>query len=501
MLTYAEFIAQKSQSGERHGFAPLWMPDFLFDFQKHLVEWALRRGRAAIFAGTGLGKTPMQLVWAENIVRKTNRPVLILAPLAVSAQTVDEGAKFSMEVERSREGNHGGGIVITNYERLHHFKPEDFAAVVCDESSCLKHFTGATQKSVTRFMSKVPYRLLCTATAAPHDYIELGTSSEALGELGHTDMLSRFFKQDETKKHRLQDVKNWRSDQEHNTRAARGGNHFAKLSFRVSQSIGQWRLKGHAVQPFWRWVASWARACRMPSDLGFPDDGFVLPPLIEHEHIIEPMRPPDGMLFTLPAFGLRAERDERRRTMEERIGLVSDLVAQHDLSIVWCHLNAEGDMLEDMLPHSLQVAGRHDDDYKEKAVEWFLGKRCLCDMPRFRTTGCGHGADGPRRLISKSRIFGYGLNLQCCAHVVAFVSHSWEQHYQSIRRCWRFGQKRPVTVDIIATTGEQYVSENMARKATAADAMFVELVSHMGDANRIVAVNACTRKEEVPSWL
>src|SRR3990167_9646150 len=196
MTTYSEFLQSKTHDVSRCGFDPVYLPDFLFDFQRHLVEWSLRKGRAAIFADCGLGKTPMQLVWAENVVRKTNRPVLILTPLAVAAQTIQEAKKFGIEAFRSSNGKAHPGITIANYERLHHFNPVDFSGVVCDESSILKSFDGATKNAVTDFLRKMPYRLLCTATASPNDYTELGTSAEALGELGYVDMLGRFFVND-----------------------------------------------------------------------------------------------------------------------------------------------------------------------------------------------------------------------------------------------------------------------------------------------------------------
>lgn len=253
------------------GFEPVWMPDFLFPFQIHLVEWAIRQGRAAIFADCGLGKTPMQLVWAENVVRHCNRPVLILTPLAVGAQTVREAAKFHIHAVQSRDGKYGGGIVVANYERLHYFNPSDFAGVVCDESSILKNFDGVTKAAVTEFMRTVPYRLLCTATAAPNDYHELGTSSEALGQLGYTDVLSRYFKEDITK-----DFLGW--------------------------GRKTYRFRGHAEEPFWRWVCSWSRSVRKPSDLGFEDNGFILPPLIEREHIVESLTPRAALLAALRAY-------------------------------------------------------------------------------------------------------------------------------------------------------------------------------------------------------
>ncbi len=479
-LSYSTFLERKSQSGTLDGFEPIWIPDFLFDFQKILVDWAIRKGKAAIFADCGLGKTPMQLVWAENVIRRTNKSVLILTPLAVGPQTIGEGKKFGIECIRSRDGKlpTHPTIVITNYEKLHLFNPTDFIAVVCDESSILKHFSGVTQKAVTRFMLKLPYRLLCTATAAPNDYIELGTASEALGELNYTDMLSRFFKQMDLGKARTeltQEIKEWKLGKQVR------GNHFAKLSFRVSQSINQWKLKGYAITPFWRWVASWAKACRKPSDLGFDDGSFILPELSEREHIIIPKTPPDGMLFTFPAFGLREERDERRRTLDERCELVATLVNHAHPAVVWCHLNIEGDRLEKIIQGSVQIKGSTEDDKKEEAYRAFA-------------------AGEIRVLVIKPKIGAWGLNWQHCNHVVTFASHSYEQFYQSVRRCWRFGQLNPVLVDIVATTGEKHVRENMIRKAKACDIMFEELVRHMADAQYLERIKNDIYPVEVPKW-
>lgn len=327
-MNYRDFLSTKTQAGADAGFAPLWMPDVLFDFQRLLTDWAIRRGRAAIFADCGLGKSLMELVFARNVFLKSGRPVLILAPLAVSPQLVREGRKFGIECARSLDGAVAGPITVTNYERLHYFSPDDWGGVVCDESAILKHFGGATQRLVTRFLAKIPYRLLASATPAPNDYHELGTTSEALGYLGKSDMLSRFFAQDDAKAFRMNEVKL--------LRAARTGSHYAKLAYRVSQQIGQWHLKAHAEGPFWRWVASWARACRMPSDLGFPDGAFVLPPLRERHHVVMPRRPADGQLFVMPAFGLREERDERRRTLKERVDLIATLADHSDPAVIWC---------------------------------------------------------------------------------------------------------------------------------------------------------------------
>lgn len=472
-MTYSDFIRSKSQEGCDGGFEPSFMPEFLFDFQRLLVEWSLRKGRAAIFADCGLGKTSMQLVWSQNVHRETEKPVLILTPLAVGAQTVAEAVRFGVEAARSKDGKVTAPVTVANYERLHLFNADDFGGVACDESSIIKHATGATQKAVTRFMSKMKYRTLWTATAAPNDYTELGTSSEALGHLGYSEMLERFFKQ--------MDQKTTDQYERKIENLEKQANHFAKISFRVSQAINGWRLKGHAHDHFWRWVCSWARACRKPSDIGFSDNGFNLPNLIEREHMVKPERPADGMLFTLPAFGLKEERDERRRTMKERCELVAELVNHKRPAVVWCHMNAEGDLLEELIPGSVQVSGSTEDDEKEKAYEDF--------------------ASGEARvIITKPKIGAWGLNWQHCNHVVTFASHSYEQYYQSIRRCWRFGQKQPVTVDIIASEGEVRVRENMARKADLADKMFSELVRHMNNSLRIERTTKSITPE-LPAWL
>jgi hypothetical protein len=510
-LSYDTFIERKTQAADGDGFAPVWLPDCLFDFQRALVEWALRKGRAALFVDTGLGKTIMQLVWAENVVRHTGRAVLILAPLAVSSQTIREGARFGVTVTRASGRVSEPRIYIANYERLHHLSSEDFVGLVCDESSILKSSTGETKKAVVRFALKLPYRLLATATPSPNDHVELGTSSEALGYLGYSEMLSRFFKQTDAKGSRIEDVKRSRKDRELEVFGVRPGtgDTFAKLSYRVVQDIGGWRLKGHAVTPFWRWVASWARACRKPSDVGdgFNDERFVLPPLTERHHVVKASRPPDGQLFTLPAFGLGEEREERRRTLRERCDLARSICTSEDRHLVWCQLNAEGDLLESLIPGSVQVSGADSEEFKEAAVEWFQGHTCVCGSELFRSKFpgaspcmCGHQS-GRRTLVSKASIFGYGINLQTCAHVVTFASHSWEDYYQCVHRCHRFGQTRPVTVDIISTEGEVRVRDSMQRKSKQAEQMFAELVTHMRDATMLARRNDHTKEATTPKWL
>ncbi len=458
-MRYKEFLQSKSQYDSSFGFDPTSMNKSLYDFQQSLVDWACQRGRGSLFCDCGLGKTLMQLEWARQIVRHTNKKVLILAPLAVSHQTVREGEKFGIGVNHCKEGTDvREGINIINYERLHKVDPGQFIGAVCDESSILKSFDGTRRREITEFMKKMPYRLLATATAAPNDYWELGTSSEALGELGYMDMLSRFFVNDSNTTQERRHARNYNGD-------------------------GKFRFKGHAELSFWRWVCSWSRAMRRPSDLNYDDDGFILPELIVNEHLVESETLADGMLFALPAVGLQEQREERRRTLAERCECAASLVAKKtDQSIVWCHLNKEGDQLEELISDALQISGRDSDESKEEKFESFLSGQT-------------------RVLITKPKIGAWGLNLQQCSHIVYFPSHSYEQYYQAVRRCWRYGQKKSVVVDIVMTEGDALVMKNLKRKAEAADDMFSALVSEMNDATKIKRGIEYTTKERIPQWL
>lgn len=461
-MDYDSFIQSKTQSYGNMGFEPIWMPDFLFDFQSDLTAWAIRKGRAAIFADCGLGKTPMELVWAQNMVMKTGKPTLIICPLAVSIQHLREAEKFGIEAHRSNDGSPKSNITITNYEQLHKFSPEDFGAAVCDESSILKSFKGVHKQEITIFMRKMAFRLLATATAAPNDYIELGTSSEALGYMGYMDMLGRFFKNDQ------------------NTGASGGGG-FGKGGKRFGDMV-KWRFKGHAEIPFWKWVCSWARAIRKPSDLGFDDTRFELPPLDERQHIVNVNTLADGYLFSMPACGLEEQRDERRRSLRERCEKVAELVNGHGQALVWCHLNPEGDLLEKIIPGAVQVSGSDSDESKEERLVAFQD---------------GH----VRVLVTKPKIAGWGLNFQKCNHVTFFPSHSYEQYYQGVRRCWRFGQTKPVTVDVVTTDGELNVLKNLQRKAKQADRMFTNLVSEMNHSLQISTDEIGNTTQQIPIWL
>ncbi len=463
-LIYEEFLQAKAQDRTFEGFDPLWIPSFLIDFQAANVDWHIRKGKSAGLQDCGMGKTVQELVWAENVVRKTNRRVLILTPLAVAQQTIREAAKFGIQAYRSSDGKLHSGINVTNYERLHYFRPEDFAGVVCDESSAIKSFNGKRRAEVTEFLRTIPYRLLATATAAPNDYIELGTSSEALGVMGSIEMMNRFFKNDQNT-----------SDTKRLVRHApsHGG-----------PSSAGWRFKGHAEIPFFRWVCSWARGGRRPSDFGpFDDARFVLPKLIEREHVIETRTLADGQLFPMPATNMAEEREERRRTIQERCEKAAELVAHTGKPfVIWCHLNDEGKLLDDLIPDAIEVSGADSDESKEEAYEAFVSGQS-------------------RGIITKQKIGGWGLNWQHCAHVLEYASHSFESHYQGVRRCLRYGQLNDVINDLICTEGERGAQENMRRKSAAADRMFDMLVSNMHQALQIDAGYKFTQRVQVPTWL
>jgi hypothetical protein len=449
---YRAFVENKTHLAGEFGFAPIYENPHCYDFQTHLIEWSLRLGRAATFADCGLGKTLMQLVWAENVHRKTNKPVLILAPLSVSAQTVEEAEKFGIEAFRSRDGKfpQNKGIICTNYERLHYFNADDFGGVVCDESSILKNFDGKIKAHITQFMRKVAYRAMYTATPSPNDYTELGTSAEALGDMAYMTMLETFFKSNDDTLH--------------------------------PAHIGQqWRFKGHAEPHFWRWVASWARAVRKPSDLGFDDRGWQLPELVEMHHEID-SKPLDGQLFAMPVRSLPQEREERKATITERCDLAAELLAQHDTGVAWCHFNAEAEYLAQILPGGVNLSGADDDDAKEE---------------KFRAFKSGE----IKYLVSKPKIAALGVNWQHCAACTYFDDYSYEQYYQAVRRFWRFGQKRAVTVYQIGTTSLSNVAKSRKRKAEAADVMFQQMMEHMVAAQKHRKIFGNGEKPNLPAWL
>jgi hypothetical protein len=453
-MKYEEFIKQKSQFKHEVGFTPKELPSFLFDFQAYLVDWALRKGRAAIFADCGMGKTAMQLAFAQQVIERENKPVLIATPLAVGAQTVAEAGKFGIEAHRTKDGKmtNAKSVWVTNYEQLEKYDPSKFAAVICDESSAIKDFKSQRKGVVVEFMRSVPYRLLCTATAAPNDFWELGTSSEALGLLGFRDMITTFFKQETSKDHH-----GW--------------------------GRTKYRFRGHAQGPFWAWVCSWARSIQTPADIGFDASRFVLPELKEIEHCISASTTRDGWLFDLAATDMQEEREERRRSIAERVAFAASLVnGRRDQSIIWCELNEEGRALKHAIEDSVEVSGSMSDEEKEESLVGFANGKI-------------------KNLIIKPKIGAWGLNFQNCSNVVVFPSHSFEQYYQAVRRCWRFGQKNSVTVNIVISEGQFGILKNLKRKQDQLNTMFRELVAHMRDAMHLTTSDFFPEEVKVPKWL
>ena len=461
-MDYADFISRKLTSVPPTGIdyaGAVRLPDSLFDFQDAMVRWALRRGRAAIFADTGLGKSRMQLSWADAVHREAGHDVLILAPLAVAQQTVMEGAEIGVKVKQCRDGSEvESGITITNYDRLHRFDASRFGAVVLDESSVIKHHTSKTLQTLLEAFAQTPFKLCATATPAPNDWTELGTHAEFLGICTQTEMLAEYFVHD-------------------------GG------------ETQTWRLKGHARQQFWQWVASWAALVRNPSDLGFDGSRYNLPPLHVSQHTTASSghdQSATGMLFALEANTLSERRTARRDSLEGRVAACAEMVnATNAPWVVWCDLNAEGDALEAAIPGAVEIRGSDEPEVKEQRLMDFAAGKI-------------------RVLISKPSICGFGLNWQHCAHM-AFVgvTDSWEAYYQAVRRCWRFGQTQEVQVHIFASDLEGAVVSNLKRKERDALAMADALSAETHDAV-MQAVTGVTRNSNpyspartanIPAWL
>ena len=458
-MDYHEFLKEKEIADQPNGFdVPISkINPKLFDWQKALVRWCLIRGRSALFASTGLGKTPMQLVWADTVSKKTKGPVLVLAPLAVSEQTQQEGKKFDIDSSVcSSQSDIRQGINITNYEKLHKFDTSRFPGVVWDESSILKSF-GSIRNQVVEAFRNTPYRLSCTATPSPNDWAELGHQSEALGILTYREMLSTFFIND-------------------------------------SGDTGKWRLKGHVQDNvFWRWLASWAAVVAMPSNLGFPDDGFRLPPITYHEHII----PATGKLkrrgfFIQEVSDMTDRRRVRRDTLSVRCQAAADLInSTNDIWAVWCNLNPEGEALTKLIDGAVEVAGRHDNETKAQRMLDFANGKI-------------------KRIVTKPEIAGWGMNWQVCSKA-AFVglNDSWESLFQAIRRIWRYGQTKPVDIHIFIEEREGPVLANIKRKDAQASEMALAMADQMKDLTKREVLKAskefdsyCPKKAmEIPVWM
>lgn len=459
---YAAFLARKLVTVQPTGFDPPLICDSLFPHQRDLVRWALRRGRSAIFAATGLGKSRIEAEWAWRVHQQTGGRVLMLTPLAVAPQAVEEGAAIGVPITLCREASDvTDGVNVTNYDRLHRFDPKQFAGVVLDESSCIKHENSKTLAALLEAFRDTPYKLSATATPAPNDYTELGTQAEFLGVCTRTEMLSEFFVHD-------------------------GGD------------TQTWRLKGHARGVFWRWVASWGALVRAPSDLGYDDAGYALPPL-HVEHHVAPADQAEafaaGRLFVEEAGDLSARRAARKASIGKRVAMCVEQVTMAEPCerwVVWCDLNAEQDALADAFgDQCFSVYGSLDAEEKERRLSAFI-----------------HG--DRRILLGKPSIFGFGLNLQSVARV-AFVgvTDSWEAYYQAVRRCWRFRQTRPVYVHVFASEAEGSVLANLQRKEADAMRMAEELSVETRDVVRAsVRGFERTRNEyvardgiSIPAWL
>ena len=420
MTDYEKFLESKRHSIGNFGFKANYIPDIAFDFQKHVIEKAVEKGRVAVFLDTGLGKTLVQLSIAKNIVNHTNKKVLILTPLAVAFQFVLEAEKLGIEdVEYSKDGKHTKKIIICNYERLHYFNENDFEAVILDESSILKNFDGKIKQEVTSFVKKIPYRFLSTATPSPNDFIELGTSSEALGYMGYMDMLGKFFK-------------NNQNSVDSNNR-----------------NIGEkFYLKPHAEKDFFAWVNQWSIMAKMPSDLGFSNERYNLPELLINRHVVENQSLIDVngqiQMFTPIAKSMTEVRHEQKQTEEKRCAKAIEL-ASGKTSVYWCNTNNESSILKSSDSKAVEIIGSQSIDKKEEILLAFANGEI-------------------KRLITKAKMTSMGLNWQHCNHSVFFPTWSYEQYYQAIRRFWRFGQKNDVTIDMVISDGQTRVLEALEQK-------------------------------------
>ena len=433
-MNYEDFIKNKKHLTGEYGFECNYIPDMAFDFQRYIIEKSIKKGRTAIFADTGLGKTLIQLAIANNIIRETNKKVLILTPLAVAFQFILEAEKLGIsDIEYSKNGTHTKKIVICNYERLHYFNESDFVGVICDESSILKNFDGKIKNNINSFIRKIPYRFLSTATPSPNDYIELGTSSEALGNLGYMDMLSKFFAN-------------------------------AQNSIDVSHIGCEWYLKPHAEKDFWKWVSGWSISLRKPSDLGFSDNKFILPKLTTNINKVSNDKQwvvnDQYKMFGIIAKNMSEVRQEQKMTIENRCERAVELSSNYENSVYWCNFNDEGNLLEKLDNNAIQISGTMDIDKKEEILINFSKGEI-------------------KKLITKPKITAFGLNWQHCNHTVFFPTWSYEQYYQSIRRFWRFGQKREVICDIVISEGQNRILDSLEQKKNKAIDMFQHLTENI----------------------
>ena len=435
-MNYNDFLKRKKHLIGDFGFNALYYPECAFDFQKYMIEKSIKKGRIAIFADTGLGKTLIQLSIAQNIVLKTNKKVLILTPLAVGFQFIKDADKLNItdDICQTKKGEYDKKRVVCNYERLHYLNPKDFECVILDESSILKNFDGKIKNQITAFIKKVKYRFCSTATPSPNDFIELGTTSEVLGYMGYMDMLGKFFK-------------NNQNSVDSNNR-----------------NIGEkFYLKPHAEKDFFAWVNQWSIMCKMPSDLGFSDERYILPKLKTNKHIVknQSLIDVDGQIqmFNIVAKSFHEIRHEQKQTEKERTEKAFEL-ANGKTSVYWVNTNNESKLLNDMDKEAVQILGSYSIDKKEGILMDF--------------------AEGNiKRLITKAKMTGMGLNWQHCNHTVFFPTWSYEQYYQAIRRFWRFGQKKEVVCDMVISDGQTRVLEALEQKTQKAIKLYENLTKNV----------------------
>jgi len=454
-MQYHEFIASKQLADQPSGFEPGELNPRLFDWQKDVVRWACMRGRFGGYEDCGLGKSFQQLESARLIHEHTAKPVIIFAPLAVAEQTKREAAKFGIECDVTvckQASDVRTGINVANYERLHKFDPSAFGGVILDEGSILKSLDGKTRNALLTNWISVPYRQSWSATPAPNDFMEIGNQAEFLGVMKRSEMLATFFVHD-------------------------GGD------------TSKWRLKGHARDAFWQWMASWCVMLRRPSDLGYPDDGYNLPPIEYRHHIVE-SEATNGHLFHASGGSLADRRAARKDSLSDRISVAAEIADTETPCVVWCNLNDEGTELAKSIPDAIEVAGRHSIDQKEEILSAFCQGQIRC-------------------LVTKPKIGGHGLNWQHCPHTIVFPTDSFEQWYQMIRRFWRFGQASTVVVDTVASQAEDAVIQNLQRKEAEARQMFDGIASAMSKLSR-EAIRSTVRthsqylpqeKMEIPAWM
>jgi len=454
-MNYEDFLKSKRHTGIDFGIKTNFLPEKMFDFQKYVSEYAIKKGRCAVFLDTGLGKTIIELTIAHNFVKETNKPVLIITPLAVAQQHLKEAEKFGIpDVYHSKHGEIKGKIILCNYERLEHFSSTDFDCVILDESSILKNFDGAIKQQVTTFLKKVKYRYLATATPSPNDFIELGTSSEALGYMGYMEMLQKFFANNEN-------------------------------NIRPQEIASKWYLKPHATDNFFKWVSSWSISMRKPSDLGFDDSLFVLPELTKNYNYVKNNKNwivnNQILMFGKIAKTMTEVKQEQQMTITERCEKAVELAGNHDVSVYWCNFNYESDLLKQLDKDSYEIRGSMDLEKKEDILINFSNGNI-------------------KKLITKPRITAFGLNWQHCNHTVFFPTWSYEQYYQAIRRFWRFGQTKPVLCDLVLSDGQQRVIDALELKTEKAIELFDRLNSHL-NSNIEFKKETFNKSLKLPTWM